>query len=292
MRRFSLLLAWTGLLAACSATPDEPIGPPAKETLYAVSTGNQLLGFNGGQPQKILSRRPLAGLQPQERVLGIDYRVARGQLYALGSSGRLYRIDTVTATASAVGAAPFAAALRGSGFGFDFNPAVDRLRIVSDAGQNLRAHPDTGALVDTDPKTEGLQADGGITYDASDANAGKPVALHGAAYSYNQVDEKITTNFAIEARQGVLVTQGTREGVLPAVSPNTGRLFTVGPLGAGRFERSSFDISDIDNIAYAALTLKGAGASVLYRIDLTTGAATRIGTIGGGEAVDGLAIEP
>lgn len=291
MRRFSLLLAWAGLLAACSSTPDEPIGPPAKETLYAVSTGNQLLGFNAGQPQKILSRRPLAGLQPQERVLGIDYRVARGQLYALGSSGRLYRIDTATARASALGA-PFAAALVGGGFGFDFNPAVDRIRIVSDAGQNLRAHPDTGALVDADPKTEGLQADGTTLYDASDINAGKPVALHGAAYSYNQVDEKITTNFAIDARQGVLVTQGSREGVLPAVSPNTGRLFTVGTLGAGRFERSSFDISDIDNIAYAALTRKGAGASVLYRIDLTTGAATRIGTIGGGEAVDGLAIEP
>lgn len=291
MRLYSLLLACAGLLAACSSTPDEPIGPPAKETLYAVSTGNHLLGFNAGQPQKILSRRALAGLQPQERVLGIDYRVARGQLYALGSSGRLYRIDTATARASAL-AGPFAATLRGSGFGFDFNPAVDRLRIVSDAGQNLRAHPDTGALVDADPKTDGLQADGTLAYDAADTHAGKPVAVLGAAYSYNQVDEKLTTNFAIEARQGVLVTQGSREGVLPAVSPNTGRLFTVGPLGAGRFERSSFDISDIDNVAYAALTRAGAGASVLYRIDLATGAATRIGTIGGGEAVDGLAIEP
>lgn len=291
MIRPAFCLAALVLIGGCASMPDEPIGPPAKETLYAVSTGNHLLGFNAGQPQKILSRRPLTGLQPQERVLGIDYRVARGQLFALGSSGRLYRIDTASAQATPVGA-PFAAALRGQGFGFDFNPAVDRIRIVSDTGQNLRAHPDTGALVDADPKTDGFQPDGTLAYDASDVNAGKPAAVLGAAYSYNQVDEKITTNFAIDSRQGVLVTQGTREGVLPAVSPNTGRLFTVGPLGAGPFERSSFDISDVDNVGYAALTRAGAGASVLYRIDLASGAATRIGTIGGGEAVDGLAIEP
>ncbi|MBA3625963.1 MAG: DUF4394 domain-containing protein [Methylibium sp.] len=278
-------------VAACSSVPDEPIGPPAKETLYAVNTANHLLGFNAGQPQKILSQRPLAGLQPGERVLGIDYRVARGQLFALGSSGRLYRVDTATASASTVGT-PFGMALRGSEFGFDFNPAVDRIRVVSDAGQNLRLNPDTGAVVDADAKTDGLQPDGAIAWAPADANAGKPFAAVAAAYSYNQVDEKITTNFAIDARQGVLVTQGTREGTTPAVSPNTGRLFTVGPLGAGRFERASFDISDVDNIAYAALTGAGARASVLYRIDLGTGAATRIGTIAGGEAVQGLAIQP
>lgn len=292
MIRTAPLLAALGLVAACTSVPEEAIGPPAKETLYAVSTANALLAFNAGQPQKILSRRALSGLQPQERVLGIDYRVARGQLFALGSSGRLYRIDTTTAAATPVGA-PFAIALRGARFGFDFNPAVDRIRVVSDAGQNLRVHPDTGALVDADPKTDGLQADGGVAYAASDALAGKPVALVAAAYSYNQVDEKITTNFAIDAQHGVLVTQGSREGVVPAVSPNTGRLFTVGPLGIkGRAEGVSFDISDVDNVAYAALTGAGAGASVLYRIDLSSGAAVRIGTIGGGEAVNGLAIEP
>lgn len=284
-------LVGLSVVAACSSVPGEPLGTPAKETLYAVSASQSLLGFNGGQPQKILSRRPIAGLQPQERVLGIDYRVARGQLFALGSSGRLYRIDPATALATPVGAA-LAIPLAGSRFGFDFNLAVDRIRVVGDSGQNLRLHPDTGAVVDGDAKAEGLQADGAIAYAPGDANAGKPAALVAAAYSYNQVDEKLTTNFALDAAQGVLVTQGSREGTQPAVSPNTGRLFTVGPLGAGRFERADFDISDVDNAAYAVLTGAGAGASVLYRIDLASGAATRIGTIGGGEPVYGLAIEP
>jgi Domain of unknown function (DUF4394) len=290
--RLSLIaLAALTTLSACTSTPVEPLGPPAKETLFIVNTASRLIGINAGQPQKLLSDRALAGLQPQERVLGIDYRVARGQLFALGSTGRLYRIDTTTATATAVGA-PAAAPLRGNEFGVDFNPTVDRVRVVSDAGQNLRLHPDTGAVVDSNPNVDGLQIDGDLAFDAADVNAGKPVAAVSAGYTYNKDNDKITTNFAIDARHGLLVTQGTREGVVPAVSPNTGRLFTVGALNAGAFERASFDISDVNNAAYAALTPAGASASVLYRVNLATGTATRIGTVGGGSVVLGLAIEP
>lgn len=284
-------LAALGLFGCALPTAHEALGPPAKETIVAVDASQQLLRFNAGQPQKLLDRRALTGLQPGERVLGIDYRVARGQLFALGSSGRLYRIDTATAAATPVGA-PLAIALRGSEFGVDFNPTVDRLRVVSDAGQNLRLHPDTGAVVDADLKTEGLQIDGTLAYDAADANAGRMPAVVAAGYTYNQQDEKLTTNFAIDARQGVLVTQGSREGMQPAVSPNTGRLWTVGPLNAGAFERASLDISDVNNTAYAALTAHDARSSRWVRIDLATGAATPIGSIAGGQPVVGIAIEP
>jgi hypothetical protein len=37
-------------------------------------------------------------------------------------------------------------------FPIDFNPVVDRIRIMSDAGQNLRVHPDTGAVVADSPR--------------------------------------------------------------------------------------------------------------------------------------------
>ena len=275
-------LATLGLFGCALPTAPEALGPPAKETIVAVDASQQLLRFNAGQPQKLLDRRALTG---------IDYRVARGQLFALGSSGRLYRIDTATAAATPVGA-PLAIALRGSEFGVDFNPTVDRLRVVSDAGQNLRLHPDTGAVVDADLKTEGLQIDGTLAYDAADANAGRMPAVVAAGYTYNQQDEKLTTNFAIDARQGVLVTQGSRERMQPAVSPNTGRLWTVGPLNAGAFERASLDISDVNNTAYAALTAHDARSSRWVRIDLATGAATPIGSIAGGQPVVGIAIEP
>lgn len=277
------------VLFGCAVSPDEPAAPPAKETLIALTAQHELIRFNAGQPGKLLSISVLTGLPAQERLVGMDFRVARGELYALGRRGQLYRIDVAKASATPVGA-PITVELRGQSFGFDFNPTVDRIRVVSDAGQNLRLHPDTGAAVDGDPRAEGVQTDGTLAYDAADANAGRAPAIVAAAYTYNQDDDKLTTNYAIDARQGVLVTQGSREGAQPVVSPNTGRLFTVGPLGAGAFEHADFDISDVKNVAYAALTPAG-GSSALYRIDLDTGAASRIGSIGGKTLV-GMAIEP
>lgn len=280
------------LLAACAAPPvAEPMGPPARQTLFGVTASQRLVSFNGGQPQKLLSDQPLTGLAAGEQVLGIDFRVARGQLFALGSSGRLYRIDTATAAAVPVGG-PLAVPLTGRHFGVDFNPTVDRLRVVSDSGLNLRLHPDTGAIVDGDANTAGLQLDGPLAYDPSDRHAGRQPCVQAAAYSYNQDNDKITTNYAIDAVAGTLVRQGSLEGMQPVVSPNTGRLFTVGPLGVGPIAQVQFDISDIGNVAYAAIDAPNSRATVLYRVDLKTGAASRIGTVGSAAALVGLAIEP
>ena len=60
-----------------------------------------LVTFNAGQPQQVKSVGALKGLQAGERVLGIDYRVARGVLFALGSSGRIYTVDANRPTAEA-----------------------------------------------------------------------------------------------------------------------------------------------------------------------------------------------
>lgn len=283
------LLASFGLVA-CSSVPDETPGPAAKEMIYAVTNAQQLIQFNAGQPQVLLSSKPLRGLAPQERLLGIDYRVAKGQLYGLGVSGQLYRINTQDGSVSAVGTPSALPSEGAQEWGFDFNPTVDRIRVVNDAGFNLRLHPDTGAVVDGNAEQPGLQFDGRLAFDAGDVNAGKLVAIVAAGYSYNKRDEKITTNYALEGRQGLLVHQGSKEGVQPMISPNSGRLFTVGSLGLGTFERATLDVSDVSNTAYSAIS-RG-GSSVWYRIDLETGRATRIGTIGGGAAVVGAAIEP
>lgn len=277
------------LLAACSTTPVEPLGPPARDMIFAVSTGQRLLQFNAGQPQQTLSNRALAGLAPGDRVLAIDYRVAKGQLYALGASGQLYRIDTQSATASPVGTPQPFPKDGATEWGMDFNPTVDRIRVVNDAGLNLRLHPDSGAIVDGTPDRPGLQFDSPLAYDVEDPNAGKKPALVAAAYTYNKVNDKLTTNYALDGRLGVLVHQGSREGQQPVISPNTGRLFTVGSLGIGPFQHATLDISDLNNAAYAAITQ--GERSVWYRIDLATGHATRIGSIAGGPVV-GAAIEP
>ena len=266
------------LLSACAGTPLlEPTGPPRAETVVAVTDAAELIRFNAGQPQRVLQRLPLRGLPAGDRLVGIDYRVARGVLYGLSAGGWLYTIDTDTAQLARVGdGAPVN--LKGTRFGVDFNPAADRLRVVSDEGQNLRLHPDTGALVTTDPAVTG---------------PGVAVRLGGAAYTYNKKDDKLTSNFVIDMASGTLMLQGTREGAVPAVSPNTGLLTavgTVGTLGTGPLEDAAFDIADTSNAALAALRV--AGKTRLHLVDLDTGRATLIGTVGNGRAIWGLAIVP
>ncbi len=273
-----LAVAAAALLSACATT--EPVGPPRKELVFAVTDAAELIQFNAGQPQRVLARQPLKGLAAGDKLVGIDYRVARGVLYALSASGRLYTIDTASGALQAVGAAP-PVALQGDTVGVNFNPVADRIRVVTDSGQNLRLHPDTGALAATDPA---------VAYMAGDARHGVAPRLAAAAYTYNKQNDKLTTNYAIDRATGALVTQGTVEGVVPAVSPNTGQLRSVGPLGTGPVDAAALDIADTDNTALAAL--RQGGRTRLHLVNLATGAATLLGTVGDGRALWGIAIAP
>ncbi len=286
-----LILLGALLLSACASGPSEPPGPAAKETILAVTADHRLIRFNAGQPQRLLASLALRGLKPGERVLGIDFRVARNQLYLLASSGQLYRVKVASAQLEPVGE-PQPLPNGGAGeWGFDFNPTVDRIRVVNSHGANLRRHPDTGAQVDGDPNQAGLQGDALLQFDPSDRHAGQRAEVVAAAYTYNKDDEKLTTNYAIDAARGLLLTQGSREGVQPVVSPNSGRLFTVGSLGLKPFVRAQFDISDVRNLAYLAVDGQGAG-DTLFQVDLGSGQARRIGSLVGGVSLRGLAIEP
>lgn len=280
---FAVLLA-TALVAGCASTgepADPPEGPLRKETVLAVTDRAELIRFNAGQPGRVLDRKPLSGLPAGERLVGIDFRVARGVLYALSGSGRLYTIDTATARLSPVGNGA-ALALGAAAVGFDFNPAADRIRVVAADGRNWRLHPDTGALV---------AADGALRYADGDAAAGQAPALAAAGYTYNPRDDKLTTNFALDIARGTLVRQGSAEGATPVVSPNTGLLWTVGALGTGAVDDAAFDIADVNNAALAAL--RRGGVTRLHAVDLATGRATPIGRVGNGQqALWGLAIEP
>jgi hypothetical protein len=272
----SILAGLVAMALAGCATRVDPDPPPnvRPESVVAVDHAGTLLRFNAGDPARITHRVRVQGLPAGETLVGIDYRVARGLLFALSSGGRLYTLDVGSGRLAPVGSAS-AVPLQGRRFGVDFNPTVDRLRVVSDTGQNLRLHPDTGALVSNDPPL---------------VQAGAPRPLLAAGYTYNKDDEKLTTNYAIDASRGWLVRQGSMEGVQPVVSPNTGQVFDVGPLGTGPLEDVSFDIADIGNTALIAAPVRG--RTRLMMVDLASGRATPLGTIDRGQPLLGLAIEP
>ena len=226
--------------------------------VFGVTTTNQLVSFNTPTPGTVTTIGPITGLQANENILGIDTRPATGELYGLGSTSRIYKINKTTGAATAVGA-PFTPALNGTDFGFDFNPTVDRIRIVSNLRQNLRANPNDGTVI----------VDGTI-------NPGTP-AITAAAYFNNFAGATSTLLYVIDTTTGTLYQQN------PA---NDGTLQTVGSLGVTATGVSGFDYSSGDNTALAALTV--GGVSGIYRIDLTFGTATLIGAVGGGVTLRGL----
>ena len=288
-------IAVLGVAVACASvacsTWMEPDGPPRKETIFAVTSNLKLIKFNAGQPQRLLESRPVVGLPAGESLRGLDFRVARGILYVLSTGGRLYTLDTSTGVLTAVGSQS-AALPMGALYGFDFNPAADRIRIVNDTRYNVRMHPDTGALVDANPALEGFQADANLSFASDDANAGKSPAVVAAAYTYNKKDDKLTTNYAIDRRLGSLLTQGSIEGVTPVVSPNTGLLRTVGSLGLGELTDATFDIADVSGAAFSAVRTVADATTRLYLIDLSSGRAVSLGRVGDGAALLGMAVEP
>ena len=97
-----------------------------------------------------------------EDVLGIDVRPANGKLYGLTSTGRILVIDPASGGTQLVSTST--AVPSGSAFGVDFNPVVDRLRVVSSTGQNLRINVDTGAAT----------VDTALSFASGDANSGTP----------------------------------------------------------------------------------------------------------------------
>lgn len=286
------LHAWTliatGALTACATPP--PPEPLAPETLVAVTADHKLVRFNAARPGVLQSSLSLRGLKPGEQIVGIDYRVARGELYALANSGQLYRVDADKAELSPVGEPVPLPGDNAGPWGFDFNPTVDRIRVTSAQGYSLRRHPDTGVQVDGDPNTPSVQPDGNLRIDPADGTL-RPTRIVAVGYTYNQKDEKLTTNYAIDAAQGRLMVMGSVEGQQPVVSPNSGRLRDVGPLGVPAFQRAHFDISDTRNTAYLS-TATGQGADQLYRVNLATGQATRLGSVSAAGPLRGLAIQP
>ncbi|WP_415328977.1 DUF4394 domain-containing protein [Chryseobacterium sp. MMS23-Vi53] len=219
---------------------------PTEAVAYAIDNSNNLQIFNPNNPMPI--SKTVAGLQSGENILGIDFRPLNGQLYALGSSSRIYTINLGTGAATAVGTSPFATLLSGTDFGFDFNPTVDRIRVVSNTGQNLRLNPIDGTIAATDLPL----------------NPGTPM-IGAAAYTNNFAGATTTTLFVIDHNTDKLYQQNP---------PNNGTLVESGALGINITSANGFDIGSMSQKAYLMASV--GSATKLYTINTTTGAATSV----------------
>lgn len=240
------------------------------ERIFAVDSRAVLVSFDSNRPAAIQSMAVIRGLQPGENILGIDFRPADKKLYALGSTSRIYIVDPATGAATAMGSGSFLPALDGSKFGFNFNPTVDRIRIVSNRGQNLRAHPDTGQVV---------AVDGFLRY-----NDDAVPNIVAAAYTNSVAGATSTTLYDFDLARRAVVTQ---------TPPNEGRLvFNFQVKGADFSEVTGFDISPTGNKGYLATRETSAARVQLYEINLPNGTATLLGTLSNLDQVSAIAVAP
>lgn len=246
------------------------LAPSAGAVPLVVTDGSALTRVDTNSLSSPSAPTPVTGMQSGETLVDIDQRPDTGELYGIGSTSRVYVLDPVTGAATQVGSSG-SFTLSGSSFGVDFNPVVDRIRVVSDAEQNLRLNPSDGALSATDtPLTP----------------AGNVVS---AAYTNNLSGATSTTLYDIDSASGELLVQGSVGGT--PQSPNTGVLNDVGSLqlGVGLNPDIGFDIGP-DSTALASINT---GSSDLWGINLSTGKATNLGTFGLGlTSYKGLAIMP
>ncbi|WP_041779420.1 DUF4394 domain-containing protein [Belliella baltica] len=212
---------------------------------YAASEDNMLYRFDPTDPE--MNSVAFQGLVTGESVVGLDFRPANGQLYAITSTSRIMTVNTANGQLTAVGN-PLNPLLLGTSFGFDFNPTVDRIRLVSNLGQNLRLHPDLGTVVAID----------------GNLNPGSPL-VNGAAYTNSVANATTTVLFVLDSETNMLYRQDP---------PNDGGLVAIGSLGVDFTSDNGFDIGGDSNMAFALLDV--AGSTGVYSINLTSGAATKV----------------
>jgi hypothetical protein len=254
-----------GLLCALGASDARA------ERAWGIDSRALLISFDTDRPQFPTSLQLIRGLKPGEQVLAIDFRPATGELYALGSSSRIYKMALETAIATPVGnGMPFTPALEGTEFGFDFNPTVDRIRVTSNTGQNLRLHPDTGVVAATDGTLK--YADGTVPQ------------VVGSAYTNSFAGSTSTTLYNLDLAKQSIVAQ---------VPPNDGVLANPKPLVNMDFSRvAGFDISPITNRGYLVMRETNSSKSILYEIYYETGDHNPIGNLWFFEQLGGIAVEP
>ncbi|MFE5755184.1 DUF4394 domain-containing protein [Streptomyces massasporeus] len=242
-----------------------PAATPSLRAFGISGDGTLMATFTTDRPQVLDWVRVVTGLSGDTGLIGIDFRVQDGLMYGVGNKGGIYTIKTPPATTDVVvtKVSQLQYALHGANFGVDFNPAADRLRVISDNGQNLRHNLNDHSTVQdlnlTTPPVEGTTK-----------------GVSAAAYTNNDLNAATATTL-------VDINTTTDQVVLQSPA-NNGTLAPTGSLGIDAGINAGMDIystlsggKTVDNAAFASLTPNGAGTPSLYGINVFTGQATSIG---------------
>jgi len=227
-------------------------------TIFGVDELNNLVTIDSANAASTLSSVKITGLS--ESIQALDFRPINNVLYGLGGDKVVYTINTLTGVATA---ASGVLGIDGTEFGFDFNPTIDRLRIVSNTNQNYVFNPNDGTLSTTTP----------VFYATGDVGAGRDPDVTALAYTSSTFGAAANTTqlYGIDISADTLVRQANSAGTLT----------TVGSIGTDVGSRTSFDIAGSDAFAV--------NGRRLFSVNLTSGTLTQTGLID--RSLFGIAIQ-
>jgi hypothetical protein len=243
-------------------------GATQAQVMVGLTTGGGLVRFNATTPGTLLGPAvPVTGLTGGDSLVGIDLRPVDGAIVGLGynstaGTARVYSLNTTSGLATQINTANIPIGTGVTGFGVDFNPVPNALRIVTNAGtgNNLRITVGGTGVVNTDSNLN--------------FSSGTP-SIVGAAYTNNFPGATSTTLYLIDAASNSLVTQGSIGG--SPTSPNTGTLLNpVGLTGIAGNQVVGFDFGGTTGPAFLTTN---AG---LFSLNLATGAASPLGSYAAG----------
>jgi hypothetical protein len=292
LRRGLLLVCAVSLLAVPAVANGRQLDDPYRSDdgsrhdrrslqVVGLTSDGRLVRFDAATPGRTRGIGKVEGLAGDQSLVGVDYRVQDGRLYGVGNAGGIYTLSTDDAAAAKVG--QLTVALSGNSFGVDFNPAANRLRVVSDTGQNLRHNLDDAAA--TTPPLAGMTVmDGTLTVPP----ATTPVmGVAGAAYTNNDLDPNTaTTLFDLDTMADQIVVQSPANA--GALAPTGKLMVDAGPVaGFDIYSRTAFGATQA-NLGFATVSVLGRYS--FHQVSLLTGRATRIGSFRPSAQVADIAI--
>ena len=240
------------------------------QIVYGLTSDSKLVSFSAMTPATITTNVAISGLNAGQSLIGLDVRPATGELFGLGynatnDSVTVYVLNPTTGAATAKGASIKLTGL-GSDVGFDFNPTVDRIRLVSKSRGSYRLNPNNGALAATDST---------LRYATTDVNAGKTPGATACAYTNSYIGTTATQLFTYDETQKVLTLQSPpNDGILNSQTAFSG-------ISAAAI------LSDLDiytnptSFASTVYAVARTGTlDSLYALNIATGVFTPIGAVG------------
>lgn len=247
---------------------------------YGLTGLGNLIMFDTDRPELIRSLVPISGITVGQTLLGMDFRPANGELYAMGydrpfSQYQLYTINVNNGVATAVNNTPIGIELDTAIAAFDFNPVADRIRVVGAGRENYRINPDNGALVGVDAN---------VAYAAGDANAGQAPFIASVAYDNNYMGALSTSLIAYDQQLNVFSSM--------ALAPsNVGQLSTIansGLVAGGVSLDTYFDLASDQNWTFCAANGLSSNFDDLYIVQ--NNVFSSVGRIGFGVPVKDIAL--